>query len=153
MPAPSIPVQGQAVELSVDGSGHNAFLTGPLSMPSNVTLLVDPGVYVYFSRNVQDYDKVAGTHTCGTVNNASATSSCLPLIDIPGTSTNVGIMGYGKLDGRGGDVLINAISPYAGYSWWGLSNAANGVAESAESTLDSDGDRLKQYHAIQDHVA
>ncbi len=37
------------------------------SMPSNVTLLVDPGVYVYFSRNAQDYDKVAGTHTCGTV--------------------------------------------------------------------------------------
>ena len=35
---------GQAVELSIDGAGHNAFLTGPLTMPSNVTLLVDPGV-------------------------------------------------------------------------------------------------------------
>jgi hypothetical protein len=116
---------GQAVELSVDGAGHNAFLTGPLSMPSNVTLLVDPGVYVYFSRNAQDYDKVAGTHTCGTVNSSSATGSCLPLIDIPGTSTNVGIMGFGKLDGRGGDVLINAISPYQGQSWWGLSAIAN----------------------------
>jgi sugar lactone lactonase YvrE len=116
---------GQAVELSIDGSGHNAFLTGPLSMPSNVTLLVDPGVYVYFSRNVQDYDKVAGTHTCGTVNSSSATSSCQPLIDIPGTSTNVGIMGFGKLDGRGGDTLINAISPYQGQSWWGLSTIAN----------------------------
>jgi sugar lactone lactonase YvrE len=116
---------GQAIELSIDGAGHNAFLTGPLSMPSNVTLLVDPGVYVYFSRNVQDYDKVAGTHTCGTVNSSSATSSCRPLIDIPGASTNVGIMGFGKLDGRGGDALINAISPYAGQSWWGLSSIAN----------------------------
>ncbi len=116
---------GKAVELSVDGAGHNAYITGPLSMPSNVTLLVDPGVYVYFSRNVQDYDKVAGTHTCGTVGSASATASCLPLIDIPGTSTNVGIMGFGKLDGRGGDVLINAISPYGGQSWWGLSAIAN----------------------------
>ena len=116
---------GQAVELSIDGTGHNAYLTGPLSMPSNVTLLVDPGVYVYFSRNVQDYDKVAGTHTCGTVNSASATKSCLPLIDVPGTSTNVGIMGYGKLDGRGGDTLINAIAPYQGQSWWGLSAIAN----------------------------
>ncbi|MGB0065908.1 MAG: glycosyl hydrolase family 28 protein, partial [Terracidiphilus sp.] len=80
---------------------------------------------VYFSRNAQDYDKVAGTHTCGTVNNNSATSSCQPLIDIPGTSTNVGIMGFGKLDGRGGDVLINAIAPYQGQSWWGLSTIAN----------------------------
>jgi sugar lactone lactonase YvrE len=116
---------GQAVELSIDGAGHNAFLTGPLSMPSNVTLLVDPGVFVYFSRNAQDYDKVSGTHTCGTVNSSSATSSCKPLIDVPGASTNVGIMGFGKLDGRGGDVLINAIAPYQGQSWWGLSAIAN----------------------------
>jgi sugar lactone lactonase YvrE len=116
---------GLAVELSVDGAGHNAYLTGPLSMPSNVTLLVDPGVYVYFSRNAQDYDKVSGMHTCGTVNSSSATSSCLPLINIPGTSTNAGIMGFGKLDGRGGDALINAISPYQGQSWWGLSSIAN----------------------------
>ena len=116
---------GKAVELSIDGAGHNAFLTGPLSMPSNVTLLVDPGVYVYFSRNVQDFDKVPGTHTCGNVSTASATSSCQPLIDIPGTSTNVGIMGFGKLDGRGGDTLINAIAPYQGQSWWGLSTIAN----------------------------
>jgi sugar lactone lactonase YvrE len=116
---------GQAVELSVGGAGLNAFLTGPLSMPSNVTLLVDPGVYVYFSRNAQDYDKVSGTHTCGTVNSSSATGSCKPLIDIPGASTNVGIMGFGKLDGRGGDALINAIAPYQGQSWWGLSAIAN----------------------------
>ncbi|MGA2352483.1 MAG: pectinesterase family protein [Terracidiphilus sp.] len=114
---------GLAVELSTDGAGHNAFLTGPLSMPSNVTLLVDPAVVLFFSRNAQDYDKVAGTHTCGTINTSSATSSCLNLIDIPKTSTNVGIMGYGKLDGRGGDPLINAIPPYQGYSWWGLSAA------------------------------
>ena len=116
---------GQAVELSVDGAGHNAFLTGPLSIPSNVTLLVDPGVFVYFSRNVQDYDVVAGTHTCGTVNSNSATSSCQPLIDIK-HATNVGIMGFGKLDGRGGDTLINAFpSTFAGQSWWGLSSIAN----------------------------
>ena len=117
---------GQAVELSVDGAGHNAYLTGPLTMPSGVTLLVDPGVYVYFSRNVQDYDTTPGAHTCGTVGSASATASCRPLIDIPGTSSNVGIMGFGKLDGRGGDTLLNAFpSTYVGQSWWGLSAIAN----------------------------
>ena len=115
----------QAVRLSIDGGGHNAYLTGPLNMPSGVTLLVDPGVIVYFSRNVQDYDLVAGTHTCGTVNSNSATSSCLPLININNVS-NVGIMGFGKLDGRGGDTLLNAFpASYAGQSWWGLSAIAN----------------------------
>ncbi len=117
---------GQAVELSVGSGGNDAFLSGPLSMPSNVTLLVDPGVVLFFSRNVQDYDKVAGTHTCGTVNNSSATSSCQPLIDITRTSMNVGIMGFGKLDGRGGDPLINAFpASFADQSWWGLSSIAN----------------------------
>ena len=115
-----------AVRLSVDTVlGHNAFLSGPLNMPSNVTLLVDPGVVVYFSRNVQDYDVVPGTHTCGTVNNATATNSCLPLINITNVS-NVGIMGYGKLDGRGGDTLLNPFpASYVGQSWWGLSAIAN----------------------------
>ncbi len=117
---------GQAVELSAGSGGNNAFLSGPLSMPSNVTLLVDPGAVLFFSRNVQDYDSTPGTHTCGTVNNNSATASCLPLIDIPGGATNVGIMGFGKLDGRGGDALLNAFpSSFAGQSWWGLSSIAN----------------------------
>jgi hypothetical protein len=121
-----------AVELSMDSTAtYNAFLSGPLSMPSNVTLLVDPNVTLYFSRNVQDYDTVAGTHTCGTINGNSATSSCLNLIDIPKTSTNVGIMGYGKLNGRGGDPLFNTFTT-SGYAmpssptWWAISGQANG---------------------------
>ena len=123
---------GQAVELSMDStSTYNAFLSGPLTMPSNVTLLVDPNVTLYFSRNVQDYDKVSGTHTCGTINAGSNTSSCAPLIDIPKTSTNVGIMGYGKLNGRGGDALLNTFTT-SGYAmpssptWWSISSQANG---------------------------
>jgi polygalacturonase/sugar lactone lactonase YvrE len=117
---------GNAVELSIGSGGSDAFLSGPLSMPSNVTLLVDPGVVLFFSRNVQDYDTIPGTHTCGTVNSNSATASCLPLLDIPTGATNVGIMGFGKLDGRGGDPLLNAFpSSFTGQSWWGLSSIAN----------------------------
>ena len=116
---------GQAVELSAGNAGADAFLSGPLTMPSNVTLLIDPGVTMYGSRNAQDYDTVAGTHTCGTVNNNSATSSCKPLILINGVS-NVGIMGYGKINGRGGDVVLNAFpTSYVGQTWWGLATIAN----------------------------
>ena len=35
-------------------------------------------------------------------------------------------MGFGRLDGRGGDTLLNPFpSSYAGQSWWGLSAIAN----------------------------
>lgn len=122
----------QAVELSMDSSGNNAFLTGPLVIPTGVTLLVDPGVTLYFSRNAQDYDKVQGVHTCGTVNAASNTASCQNLISIS-NATNSGIMGYGKLNGRGGDVVLNSF-PTAGYegttagkSWWDLATDANSL--------------------------
>jgi polygalacturonase len=117
---------GQAVELSIDPTGvFNAFLSGPLVMPPNITLLVDPGVTLFFSRNAQDFDLVPGTHTCGTRNGNSANKSCKPPIDIPAASTNVGIMGYGKLNARGGDPLLNGFAtsgfaPPATYTWWNL---------------------------------
>jgi polygalacturonase len=122
---------GEAVELSIDNTGaFNAFLSGPLSMPSNVTLLVDPGVTLFFSRNAQDYDRTPGTHTCGTRSGAKAELSCAPLIDIPGTSSNVGIMGYGKLDGRAADPLLNGFAttgfaPPAVYTWWNIAALAD----------------------------
>jgi polygalacturonase len=123
---------GQAVELSMDSSGvYNAFLSGPLVMPSNSALLVDPGVTLFFSRNAQDFDLVAGTHTCGTRNGNSANKSCLPPIDIPRNATNVSIMGYGKLNARGGDPLLNGFqtsSSYpvpANYTWWNLAALSN----------------------------
>jgi pectin methylesterase-like acyl-CoA thioesterase len=119
-----------SVELSADTvNSYDAFLSGPISMPSNVTLLVDPGVTLYFSRNAQDYyvSTDSGSNICGTINSNSANKYCRPLIEIPKTSTNVGIMGFGKLNGRGGDVLLNPDPAYAGFSWWDLSAAANGV--------------------------
>lgn len=122
----------QAVELSMDAGGNNAFLSGPISIPTGVTLLVDPGVTLYFSRNAQDYDKVQGVHTCGTVSAASNTASCQNLISIT-NANNSGVMGYGKLNARGGDVVLNSF-PTAGYegttagkSWWDLASDANSL--------------------------
>ena len=124
---------GQAVELSIDSTGaYNAFLSGPLVMPPNTTLLVDPGVTLFFSRNAQDFDVVPGTHTCGTRNGNSANKSCLPPIDVPKASVNVGIMGYGKLNARGGDPLLNGFlttgytSPApTSFTWWNLANLSD----------------------------
>src|SRR6185312_4106488 len=85
---------GQAVELAMGGT-NDAFLTGPLTIPNGVTLLVDAGVTLYASRNPRDYDVNATTHTCGTVD--SLGTGCNPIISVNKT-VGAGIMGYGTID-------------------------------------------------------
>jgi polygalacturonase len=108
---------GQAVELTLGTSGANAFLVQPISIPAGVTLLVDAGVTVYGSRNPRDYDAVA--NECGTV--ASYSNGCNPLITV--NAANAGIMGYGVIDGRGGQTLLVSGVPSSN-TWWQLATQA-----------------------------
>jgi polygalacturonase len=104
---------GQAVRLVPGASGESAFLTGPLTLKSGVTLWVDAGVTLFASRNPADYD--TGARTCGTATVSSA-KTCSPLILASGT-TGSGIVGEGVIDGRGGSLLTSG--PNAFYrSWW-----------------------------------
>jgi polygalacturonase len=113
--------QGQAVELVANGS-NNAFVIAPIFIPPGVTLLVDGGVTVFASRNAADYQigTAATGSTCGTSDSGSA---CNPLITIGQKSVNgststlfsatqpvTGLMGYGVINGRGGDKLITVNS-------------------------------------------
>jgi hypothetical protein len=91
---------GQAVELAAQDHS-NAFLIQPITIPSGVTLLVDAGVTVFTSLNRADYP-------CP----SSSSSDCTPLITVaPGSGS--GIMGYGIIDGRGGNTLNGET-----VSWW-----------------------------------
>jgi hypothetical protein len=91
---------GKAVELTAQG-GNNAFLIQPITLPAGVTLLVDAEVTVFTSRNRADYP-------CP----SSSSSDCTPIISVaPGSGS--GIMGFGIIDGRGGQTL-NGES----VSWW-----------------------------------
>ncbi|ASK95461.1 endopolygalacturonase [Xanthomonas campestris pv. merremiae] len=95
--------------LLTSGSG-NAFLTGPLTIPAGVTLVVDQGVTVYGSRNPADYGS-----GCGSA--GSKSGSCLPLIGIKGA--NAGVMGIrtggrqGTIDGRGDLAMLGKSA-----TWW-----------------------------------
>jgi polygalacturonase len=100
---------GQAVELAAGTKGANAFLSGPLELKEGVTLLVDKGVTLFASRNPKDYD-VTGPGTCGTM---PSKGPCKPFITI--RAKNVGIMGDGVIDGRGGTKMLGQ-----DLSWWGL---------------------------------
>jgi len=99
---------GMAVELAA-GKGTNAYLSGPLELKEGVTLLVDKGVTLFASRNPTDYD-VNGPGTCGTI---PSKGPCKAFITI--RAKNVGIMGDGVIDGRGGAKMLGQDT-----SWWGL---------------------------------
>ena len=100
---------GQAVELAAGAKGANAFLSGPFELKEGVTLLVDKGVTLFASRNPKDYD-VNGPGTCGTI---PSKGPCKAFITI--RAKNVGIMGDGVIDGRGGAKMLGQ-----DMSWWGL---------------------------------
>lgn len=111
---------GQAVVLAPSGS-DNAFLSGPLSLPASVVLVIDDGATLYASRNPANY-QVSGQATCGTV--ASSGNGCKPFINV--TGSNAGIMGtqgsgggQGAINGRGDQDILGTSG-----SWWTLSNTA-----------------------------
>jgi len=111
---------GKAVVLAASGS-DNAFLSGPLSLPASVTLLVAPGAALYASRNPASY-QVSGQAACGTT--ASAGNGCKPFITV--TGSNAAIMGtrgsgsaQGIINGRGDQDILGTSG-----SWWTLSNTA-----------------------------
>src|SRR5579872_3232065 len=110
---------GQAVELESAGSS-NAFLMAPIKLPPGVTLLVDPGVTVFASRNPRDYDSSSG-QTCGTL--TAAGGGCVPLI-AASKADGAGIAGYGTIDGRG-ELPMMPGGIAGSTSWWDLANQAN----------------------------
>ncbi|WP_233809034.1 glycosyl hydrolase family 28 protein [Paraburkholderia sp. HP33-1] len=155
-----------AVRLVKNSSGAgNAFLSGPLVLPSGVTLWIDDGVTLFASRDVAVYDKSVQDRpnaiTCGaainnpsglpaptgTVNAGTATISgtsgmqnCYPLIR--GTHTvNASIMGTGSIDGRGYMPLISSSSLYPTIRW------ATGATDSASTPKFSCTNTIAAYRA------
>ena len=82
---------GQAVKLTTSGA-NNAFVTGPLTVPSGVTLWVDAGTTLY------------GTRSPAVYGSASA------LITVTGAKS--GIVGDGVIDGQGGEPNIGSTSSF-----------------------------------------
>jgi polygalacturonase len=76
-----------SVRLTTTGSS-NAFITGPITIPSGVTLWVDTGVTLYGTRNPSVYGSAAGLITA--------------------KGGNQGVMGAGTIDGQGGEPMIGA---------------------------------------------
>jgi polygalacturonase len=106
---------GRAVRLAADGA-HNAFLSGPISLPSGVTLWIDSGVTLFASRNPMLYGP-----TCA-ANNGSCSAF------IAARSAHAAVVGEGTIDGQGGELILGQA-----HSWWELTASSNG--NSANPTL------------------
>jgi polygalacturonase len=106
---------GKAVKLTASGS-NNAFISGPLSVPSGVMLWVDADTTLYASRNPATYGA-----TCG-----ASGGTCSSFISV--LNANSGIMGNGTIDGQGGEPILGQTQ-----SWWQLTGTTNGA--SANPTL------------------
>jgi polygalacturonase len=104
---------GHALHLA-PGNGQRSFTSGPLSLRSGVTLVIDAGVTLYASTDPMAYDRGAGA--CGTID--ANGRGCRPLItaeDIVGA----GIMGEGEIDGQGGHLVDGKPE-----SWWQIARRA-----------------------------
>ena len=78
---------GQALRLTTSGA-NNGFLTGPLNLPSGVSLWVDSGVTLFGTRDPSVYGQATA------------------LISVRGA--NSGIVGLGAIDGQGGEPQIGS---------------------------------------------
>jgi len=125
--------KGKAVELAASGE-QTAFLTGPISLRSGVTLLVDRRVTLYGTRNPEYYAVTPGS--CGVVNDQSG-SGCKPLIAVKNASGSA-IMGDGAIDGQGGAPILLDGKP-AAKSWWDLAEEARTAGrQQAPRMIDTD---------------
>ncbi|MES1208362.1 MAG: hypothetical protein ABUS79_20690, partial [Pseudomonadota bacterium] len=91
---------GKAVKLVPSGS-NNAFLTGPIKVPSGVTLWVDKGATLFGTRDPSVY------------------GSASALITVSGTAS--GIVGDGVIDGQGGEPNVGSSQ-----SWWDQNAGSSG---------------------------
>jgi len=105
--------------LAASGS-NNAFLSGPLSLPGGVTLVIGSGVTLYASRNPASY-QISGKPACGTV--ASGDGGCKPFITVTGSNAAImgtqGSSGQGAVDGRGDQDVLGTST-----TWWNLAQQA-----------------------------
>jgi polygalacturonase len=107
--------KGRAVILHVN-ERENAFLSGPLELRPQITLIVDRGVTLFAARDAKLYATAAGS--CGIVSHGELSHGCRPLIAVNRASGSA-IMGDGTIDGRGGEKLLGSQ-----YSWWDLAEQA-----------------------------
>jgi polygalacturonase len=165
---------GRAVALSENQTSPTqmAFLSGPLTLPPGVSLIIDRGITLFASRQAALYDNPnptkPGAGHCGQYD--SYGRSCRPLITIHTNSDGGGVYGPGGIDGQGGRPIIYPSSwalpavcsssamvasfPVNSMSWWDLSNCVNIInsQKMANATMRQDNPALIEARGVRNLV-
>lgn len=133
--------KGRGVLLHVDEE-NNAFLSGPLELRPDVTLIIGVGVTLYASRDPALYAVSPGS--CGIVSHGAGPRGCKPLISVD-HAPNSSIMGDGTIDGRGGEKMLGSE-----YSWWDLAEQARagGGQQVPRLIVANDSDNFTLYRIL-----
>jgi polygalacturonase len=105
-----------AVKLAISSTGPgNSFISGPLTLPSGVTLWIDKGVTLFASRDVMTYSaNAAGPYCANTAvsaTKAGSSGNCAALIS-GSNLINSAVMGDGSIDGRGYAEIVTSNKLY-----------------------------------------
>lgn len=116
----------QAIQMALNSCAHgkvvhlaasentDTFYSGPLSLPSGVSLAIDKGTTLRAVANPARFD--TGKKTCGTLDDSG--KGCNPFISIK-NAVGSGIYGQGTIDGQGGAVMTGR-----NQTWWQLAKEA-----------------------------
>jgi polygalacturonase len=113
---PAYKASKYAVRLVVNSSGTgDGFISGPLTLPSGVTLWIDKGVTLYATRDATAYlTGAAGKYCANTAvsaTSAGSSSNCKPLIG-GDNLVNSAVMGDGSIDSRGYAEIVSTNKLY-----------------------------------------
>ncbi len=105
-----------AVRLAVSSSGPgNAFISGPLTLPSGVTLWIDTNVTLFATRDVMAYSPKTGGPYCAntavSATKAGSSGNCAALIS-GNNLVNSAIVGDGSIDSRGYTEIVSTNKLY-----------------------------------------
>ena len=126
-----------AVKL-VAGGSNTAFLSGPLTVPAGVALVVDSSVTLFASLNPASYQVSGSSSKCGTA--AASSGGCKPFIAVNGSDSGIeGVRAssgsQGRIDGRG-DLPMYGTST----SWFALAAKAHaqGLSQNNPRLIQAD---------------
>jgi len=121
------------VAVRLTASSHGAsFLSGPLQLRQGETLVLDPAVTLFGSRNAADY-QIPNGPTCGTIGGSG--KGCAALITTTAPHSGIASCGgldarRGRIDGRGDQAILGGTT-----TWWQLSEKARAGGTQNEPRL------------------
>ncbi|WP_225447227.1 glycoside hydrolase family 28 protein [Streptacidiphilus sp. PB12-B1b] len=116
---------------------HADFLSGPLTVHADETLVIGEGVTLYASRRASAYQNPSTSVSCGSL--SAHEGGCKAFITVSGAHAGVmgerGSAGQGSIDGRGDLAMLGTPT-----SWWKLASQAQtaGDDQNAPRLIEAD---------------